>query len=222
MRWPSERLTSSSSARARPGPAGVSHQMPKTTKIRKTGRKLAAAEAKAVKRIAPRRGSKSAKAVDLVGKLGDQPELRTISGVVVAAGLLTANRRLIRAGIRMLLAHELATLAKDLIKERIDRTRPHSATSHSQRTVKPGRHTAKTKTSFPSGHSAGAVAVARAFGREYPEHLAPALGAAAVVAGMQVPRLNHYPTDVAAGTLLGIACEEVAHRIVGPADDELD
>jgi membrane-associated phospholipid phosphatase len=196
--------------------------MPKTTKIRKAGRKLAAAEAKAVKRIAPRRGSKSAKAVDLVGKLGDQPELRTISGVVVAAGLLTRNRRLIRAGIRMLLAHELATLAKDLIKERIDRTRPHSATTRSDRTVKPGRETAKTETSFPSGHSAGAVAVARAFGREYPQLQPPALAAAAVVAGMQVPRLNHYPTDVAAGTLLGIACEEVAHRIVGPAVAEPD
>ena len=187
-------------------------------KLRKTSRKFTAAEAKAAKAVAPNR-KPQAKLVEAIGKLGDQPELRTLSGAVVAAGLLTANRRLVRSGVRMLLAHEIATLAKDLIKERIDRTRPHSAKTHSERTVKRGRHTAKTKTSFPSGHSAGAVAVARAFGREYPQLQAPALAAAAVVAAMQVPRLNHYPTDVAAGIALGAASEAVANLIVG--DDEV-
>jgi hypothetical protein len=191
--------------------------MPK--KSRNTGRKLTAAEAKAVESVAPS-GKAQANLVDVIGKLGDQPELRTLSGAVVAAGLVTANRRLVRAGVRMLLAHEIATLAKDLIKDRIDRTRPHSARTHSDRAVKPGRHTAKTKTSFPSGHSAGATAVARAFGREYPELGAPALAAAAVVAGMQVPRLNHFPSDVAAGVMLGAASEAAANMIVG--DGELD
>jgi undecaprenyl-diphosphatase len=189
------------------------------SKLRTTGRKLAAAEAKATKAIAPGR-KRPAKLVETIGKLGDQPELRTLSGLVVGAGLLTANGRLVRAGVRMLLAHEIATLAKDLIKEQIDRTRPHSATTHSERAVKRGRHTAKTKTSFPSGHSAGATAVARAFGREYPQLQGPALAAAAVVAGMQVPRLNHYPSDVAAGIMLGVASEAAANLIVG--DDELD
>ena len=191
--------------------------MPK--KLRKAGRKLTAAEAKAVKAVAPTR-KPQAKVVETIGKLGDQPELRTLSGVVVAVGLLTANRRLIRAGVRMLLAHEIATLAKDLIKDRIDRTRPHSAKTHSDRVVKPGLHTAKAKTSFPSGHSAGATAVARAFGREYPQLQAPALAAAAVVAAMQVPRLNHFPSDVAAGVMLGAASEALANVIVG--DDELE
>ena len=197
--------------------------MPRMNRIVKAGRTLTAAEAKAVKAVAPRRGSTSAKIVELVGKLGDQPELRTLSGIVIASGLLTANRRLVRAGVRMILAHELATLAKDLIKERIDRIRPHSAKTQSDRAVKPGRHTAKTETSFPSGHSAGAVAVARAFGRQYPQHMAPALGAAAVVAGMQVPRLNHYPTDVAAGMLLGVVSEAVANLVfLGDAEHQDD
>ena len=191
--------------------------MPKS--LRKTARKLTAAEAKAVKAVAPTR-KPQAKLVETIGKLGDQPELRTLSGAVVAAGLLTANRRLVRAGVRMLLAHEIATLAKDLIKDRIDRTRPHSAKTHSDRAVKPGRHTAKTKTSFPSGHSAGATAVARAFGRDYPQFQVPALAAAAVIAGMQVPRLNHFPSDVAAGIMLGAASEAAANLIVG--DGELD
>ena len=192
--------------------------MPK--KSRNTGRKLTAAEAKVAKAVAPS-GKESTKLVEVIGKLGDQPELRTLSGVVVAAGLLTANRRLVRAGVRMLLAHEIATLGKDLIKERIDRTRPHSAKTHSDRTVKRGRHTAKTETSFPSGHSAGATAVARALGREYPQLHAPALAAAAVVAGMQVPRLNHFPSDVAAGILLGAASEAVANLVVGDEDRQV-
>ena len=173
------------------------------------GRKLTAAEAKVARAVAPRRKSQ-AKLVEAVGQLGDQPELRTISGLAVAAGLLTANRRLIRAGVRMLLAHEIATLAKDLIKRRIDRTRPHSAQTDRERTVKPGRHTAKPKTSFPSGHSAGAVGVARALAREYPRLQAPALAAAGIVAAAQVPRLNHYPSDVAAGVALGAASEALA------------
>ena len=113
-------------------------------KARNTGRKLAAAEAKAARAVAPRR-KKPARLVEAIGQLGDQPELRTVSGIVIAAGILSANRRLVRAGVRMLLAHEIATLAKDVIKERIDRTRPHSAKSHSERAVKQGRHTAKTK-----------------------------------------------------------------------------
>ena len=73
--------------------------MPK--KSRNTGRKLTAAEAKVAKAVAPS-GKESTKLVEVIGKLGDQPELRTPSGVVVAAGLLTANRRLVRAGVRML------------------------------------------------------------------------------------------------------------------------
>ena len=184
---------------------------------RKNSQNLTAAEAKAAKAVAPRR-KPQAKLVEMVGQLGDQPELRTISAAVVTLGLLTADRRLARAGVRMLLAHEIATLAKDLIKRRIDRTRPHSASTHSERKVKPGRHTAKTKTSFPSGHSAGAVAVARAFGREYPQAEPPALAAAAVVAAMQVPRLNHYPTDVAAGAVLGIASEFAAELVMRLGD----
>ncbi len=191
--------------------------MPK--KVRKLARKLTAAEAKVAKAVAPS-GNAQARLVELIGKLGDQPELRTLSGAVVAAGLVTTNGRLVRAGVRMLIAHEIATLAKDLIKEKIDRTRPHSAKTHSDRALKPGRQTAKTETSFPSGHSAGATAVARAFGREYPQLQAPALAAAAVVAGMQVPRLNHFPSDVAAGVMLGAASEAAANLVVG--DEELD
>jgi membrane-associated phospholipid phosphatase len=189
------------------------------SKLRKTGRRITRADAEIVRAAAPR-GAIPKKIIATVGKLGDQPELRTLSAIVIAGGVLRANRRLLRTGIRMLLAHELATLGKNLIKEQIDRTRPHSADSSRDRAVKPGRKTAKSETSFPSGHSAGATAVARAVGREYPEAQAPALAAATVVAALQVPRLNHYPTDVAAGMLLGVVSEAVASAVLPELDDD--
>ena len=184
--------------------------------MRETGGRIAAAEARLGRAVTPRDGTVTEKVVTRIGKMGDQPELRTISVMTIAAGLVGANRRLLRAGVRMLLAHEIATLAKDVIKRRIDRTRPHSARTQAQRKVKLGSETAKKHTSFPSGHSAGAVAVARAFSREYPEHGAAALAAAGVVAAAQVPRLVHYPTDVAGGILLGTVSEAAADLIVGP------
>ena len=190
--------------------------MARTSRIRRIGRKLTQAEARSVTAAAPDTPLHS-KAVETIGKLGDQPELRTISAIVVAAGLFGANRRLVRAGIRMLLAHEIATLAKNLIKRRIDRTRPRSATTHAERKVKPGRNTAKEETSFPSGHSAGAVAVARALSRDYPELRGPVLASAGIVAAAQVPRLAHYPSDVAAGALLGVASELAAALVIPEA-----
>lgn len=153
------------------------------------------------------RGALPVRALSRIGKLGDQPELRLISGGVVAAALLFGNARLLRAGVRMLVAHELATAMKDFVKTRIDRTRPRNAGAPSEAKAKPGQSTEKAKTSFPSGHAAGAVAVAQAFAREFPEHRAPALAAAAVVGLAQVPKCAHYPSDVAAGSFVGAAAE---------------
>ena len=66
---------------------------------------------------------------------------------------------------------------------------------------------AKEKQSFPSGHSAGSVAVACAFGAEYPEYRWPALAAAGAVALVQIPTCAHYPSDVAAGSAVGALSE---------------
>jgi membrane-associated phospholipid phosphatase len=155
----------------------------------------------------PYKDSAPVRALDVVSKLGDQPQLRFMAGGLIIAGTFADNARLVRAGARMLIAHEAATLAKDLMKTLIDRTRPRSASGRDEKKPKRGDHTAKERTSFPSGHSAGAMAAARAFSREFPEHGAKAIGAAAFVAASQVPRSAHYPTDVAAGMAIGLAVE---------------
>jgi membrane-associated phospholipid phosphatase len=192
-----------------------------SSRLRKAGAKVTKADARIVRAVAPQPGGVAEKIAGTLGKMGDQPELRTLSAIAIAGGLLSANRRLLRAGIRMLLAHELATLGKNMVKDEFDRTRPHSARSDGQRKVKPGHRSAKSETSFPSGHSAGSMAVARALGREYPGQQVPALAAAAVVGGLQVPRLNHYPTDVMAGMLVGVVSEAAAN-LVFAGDDEDD
>ncbi|MEA2998339.1 MAG: hypothetical protein QOK17_172 [Sphingomonadales bacterium] len=170
----------------------------------------AALDADAAVAAAMRRRERSplVRALDLVADLGDQPQLRILCGSVIAVGLIGGDRRLTRTGLRMLAAHTLATIVKDVVKKRVDRTRPRSAANPGKdHKPRPGRRTAKEETSFPSGHSAGAAAVARAFARDYPEHALPAYGTAAALALAQIPRCAHYPTDVGAGLAIGVASE---------------
>lgn len=168
------------------------------------------ADAAAAEAIAPYRGLA---VLEPLADLGDQPQLRTVCAAAIAAGLAAGRSsgwgpRLARTGLRMLVAHEAATLAKDFVKRRVDRTRPRSrrrpGKDHRPRL---GGSRAKEETSFPSGHSAGAAAVARAFAREFPEQAGPAAAAAGVLGLVQLPRCAHYPTDIAVGATIGLLAE---------------
>lgn len=177
---------------------------------------VADADLQATDELGGMRGSLPVRMLSKFAKLGDQPELRLVCGSVTAVGLATGERRLASAGVRMLVAHELATRAKDLVKDRVDRTRPRSADGTGDAKPEPGKSSAKEHTSFPSGHSAGAVAVGQAFARAYPEYGLPARAAAGAIAVGQIPKCAHYPTDVLAGAAVGIACE-AAIAAVWPA-----
>ena len=177
--------------------------------IERTDRKVAQA-------MLPHRQSLPVRMLEHVADLGDQPPMRILCGAVIAAGLAAGDRRLATTGFRMLAAHTIATLAKDFVKRRIDRTRPRSSgRKGGGDTITPGRSKAKEETSFPSGHSAGAASVARAFARAYPERAAPAYAAAAVIALAQIPRSAHYPTDVGAGVAIGLAAETLTEAAFG-------
>lgn len=189
----------------------------KKSKLDEAGDALEEADIAVAEAVRPYSGTLPIEALSKLSEIGDQPPLRTIAAAVIAAGLAGNYPRLTRAGLRMIAAHSLATGAKNFVKHRVDRTRPHQAVERGGgHKVKRGRNQAKAETSFPSGHSAGALAVACAYAREYPEHRAAALGAAGLVALAQIPRCAHYPTDVGAGLAIGFASEALVDWLSEP------
>lgn len=164
---------------------------------------------------APARGTLLVRGIGLLSEAADQPPLISACAAVAAAGLLARNPRLARAGTRMLLAELLATQIKGMIKARIDRTRPKVVAEGRDYRAEPGNDESHELNSFPSGHTAGAVAVARAFARIYPDRAGTAYALAATVGIVQVPRSKHYPSDVAAGAVIGVVSELAIDRALG-------
>lgn len=162
------------------------------------------------------------RAIAIACEVGDQPPMRALCGATIAIGLLSDNSRLTRAGLRMLAAHTIATASKNFVKRRIDRARPNARRNGDDHRIRSGTTESHDKTSFPSGHSAGAVAVGAAFVREFPEHRVGALSLAGAVALAQVPRGSHYLSDVAAGTAIGLISEAALNRLLLVTVDQWD
>lgn len=147
-----------------------------------------------------------------ISELADQPPLIAICAATLGAGLLTRRPRLALAGARMLSAHLAATAVKTVIKRQVDRTRPKLLVDENRYERGSGERYEGDYNSFPSGHTAGAVAVARAVTRTYP-NAAPAAGLlAAMVALVQIPRCAHYLSDITAGAAIGWAAEAITER----------
>lgn len=176
------------------------------------------ADVAVAKAVAPARGSPFVKALGALSEIGDQPQMRALCAGVIAAGWWRGDARLALTGVRMLAAHSLATGLKTAVKHRVDRTRPSVLVEEGRYEMEVGDSREKSETSFPSGHTAGAAAVAGAFANQYPEHRGAAYAAAAAVSLMQIPRCAHYPSDVGAGAAVGAA----AAAAVGAAADGLE
>ena len=159
---------------------------------------------------APLRDTPPVKALGWLSELADQPPLMSICAATLVFGLITRNARLARTGARMLAAEMLATKIKSFVKHRVDRTRPHVEDEGGEYRMAPGSNHASEVNSFPSGHTAGAVAVARAIASDYPEHKLAATLVAGGVAAIQIPRSKHYLSDLAAGALVGVIAVRAA------------
>lgn len=152
--------------------------------------------------LRPYRQAPAVQALDWLSQAGDQLQLRLLAGGVLALGVARRDPRLVRAALRMALAHEAATFAKTWLKDHVVRRRPRSATKGEVRPRR-GRDRAKEESSFPSGHAGGAFAAAGGAAGELPALALPAHAAAAGIALARLPRGAHYPTDIVAGALLG-------------------
>ena len=167
--------------------------------------------------VAPHRRHPLVKLAGQLSEIGDQPPLRALTLGTAVLGLVRRDPRLVRTGARMLAAHTLATWGKTLVKHRIDRTRPDHAIDTEYR-METGESHAHELSSFPSGHTAGALSVAQALARDYPAARPAALLAAAAVAAIQVPRCKHFVSDIVAGAALGWAAEQVSSRLFDAAE----
>jgi len=182
---------------------------------------LLGADAAVAKAVDPIAGSSAMEAVGWLSDLGDQPQMRILCAGVIAAGLAGRSKRLTRAGLRMIAAHTVATEAKNMVKKRVDRSRPRSRSGENGHRLKPGKSRTKEESSFPSGHSAGAAAVAAAYARDFPEHRAAAAAGAGAISLAQIPRSAHYPTDVGVGLALGLLSEALLDPVLDPLFDWL-
>lgn len=136
----------------------------------------------------------------------------------VAAIMLLGVARLRASAFRMALAVLLAYgLGSGVLKPLAARPRPYVAAALLVRTVEAEPASGY---SFPSGHAATSVAGAIAAVRMFPRLAVPVWMLAGLIAYSRIYVGVHYPSDVAAGALLGVACAWMAlggrHPSAGP------
>lgn len=178
---------------------------------------LAIADAAAPAKTAP-----PVKVAGWLSEIADQPQLITLCTAVLLSGAVRGDRRLAATGGRMLAAELLATAMKDAIKHRIDRTRPEAVDEGAPYVMEPGDSRESDRNSFPSGHTAGAIAVASVIAGAYPRARLPAYAAAAAIAFIQIPRSKHYLSDLAAGGAIGGIAGYLANTMKRAGSSERD
>ena len=176
------------------------------------------ADIAAAERLARHHRHPAVRAATAFSELADQPPLLAAAGAVVAWGLLTGDLRLARRGGHLVAAVALATLLKGRIKHALSRTRPNVLLDEGMYRVEPLGPDEGPWHSFPSGHTTGGVALARAVARCWPGAWPWAYAGAVAVAAVQVPRGAHYPSDVLAGVVIGVAAEAVVNRLFPPVE----
>lgn len=154
------------------------------------------------------------KALGAISDLSDQEPLYAASAAVLGTAVLLRDGPTWRTGTRILASHLLATGLRGIVKHLVDRTRPEAAARRGGYVLREGRRHESDFNSFPSGHTAGAVAVAMAVGRDNPAARLPALGLATLAGAAQVIRSKHYVTDVVAGAVIGLAADFLVHQLV--------
>ncbi|MFI7498191.1 phosphatase PAP2 family protein [Streptomyces sp. NPDC049687] len=134
----------------------------------------------------------------------------------VAAGLALRGGSARRAAVLGVAAIGVASATANLLGKRlVRRPRPHRA----EDSPFPGRHVPMPDSaSFPSGHTASAVAFAAAVGPAFPAAAFPLGMLACAVGYSRVHTGVHYPGDVIAGALLGTGSAALVLSLASRAD----
>ncbi len=164
--------------------------------------------------LVPLRDNRAVHALGTASDLSDQEPIYAAAAATLVTAALLRDGRTWRAGTRILAVHLLATALRGVVKAMVDRTRPEAAVRRGEYVLQKGRHRDSDFNSFPSGHTAGAVAVARAIGRDYPGARGPGMALAAVAGGAQVVRSRHFVSDVVAGAVIGWVAEALIDAMI--------
>ena len=127
---------------------------------------------------------------------------------------LVIPRRTRRAGVAVLVSLVLCTVAVDVVlKSLVARPRPFTLDGSIELLI-----AAPGGWSFPSGHAAKAFAAATALAASLPSSARrwalPAFALAARIGFSRLYLFVHFPTDVLAGALIGVALGILAARVV--------
>jgi undecaprenyl-diphosphatase len=177
------------------------------------------ADEKATHKAAQARDTLPVRVLGGLSEGADQPPLIALSLATIALGALLRKPAVARGGARMLASHALATGIKTVLKSGIDRTRPVKALAEGHHIGKGTGSDDTNLNSFPSGHTAGAVAVAQAAARDLPGIALPVRLTALAVGAIQMPRGKHYISDVLVGAAIGWASEGAVSAAVRLATD---
>jgi membrane-associated phospholipid phosphatase len=184
-----------------------------TGKTKKAAKAVAKADHEATHKAAEHRDTPLAKATGFLAEIGDQPQMVATAIGTAAVGLALRRPDIVRGGVRMLAAHVVATAIKSAIKQSVDRARPAKAIDDGETVFEPGKSQDHAMTSFPSGHTAGAVAVARAVSRDVGGAGVPAALIATGVAAAQPVTGKHYLSDLVAGAAVGWISEAIVSAV---------
>ncbi len=180
------------------------------TRVKDTAKQLIGLD-KAVTHAAARRDDGAlVQAAGKASEIADQPPLVALSAATILVGAVLRRPAVVRSGVRMLASHAIATAAKAALKAAVDRTRPARALQEGHHAGKGSGTEDSGLNAFPSGHTAGAVAVAQAVATDAPAAALPLQAAAAGVAAVQPSRGKHYISDVVAGAVIGWASQRIA------------
>ncbi|MBV8546084.1 MAG: phosphatase PAP2 family protein [Acidobacteria bacterium] len=156
-------------------------------------------------------------AVRIANRFGGGMNPAMVIFFFLIAGVTYRRHRWVAYGVAMALAGAAAGVSVQIVKYTIGRTRP-------ELWLGPFHHARAAATSFPSGHTVGAFALAGVLMLASPSRTMRVVAflLALSVAVSRVMAFRHWTSDVLASAAIGIILAAIAVRVVFPSADYAD